>query len=151
MISRRWLRRCAAAAAAAALAILGPALCATRRTPEATATSEQMAVAVKTEFLHAWAGYSRYAWGHDELRPLSRAPYDWYGSSLEMTPVDALDTLVLMGLDGEADRARHLIDTSLSFDQDVYVKTFEITIRLLGGLLSSYELTHDARLLALAN
>jgi hypothetical protein len=67
-----------------------------------------------------------------------------------MTPVDALDTLVLMGLHDEADRARQLIDTTLSFDQDIFVKTFEITIRLLGGLLSSYELTHDARLLALA-
>ncbi len=38
----------------------------------------------------------------------------------------------------------------LSFDQDIYVKNFEITIRMLGGLLSSYQLTGDKRLLALA-
>src|SRR5204863_2305956 len=32
----------------------------------------------------------------------------------------------------------------------IYVKNFEVTIRLLGGLLSSYELTGDRRLLNLA-
>ena len=67
-----------------------------------------------------------------------------------MTPVDALDTLVLMGLQREADKDRELIDDHLSFDKDIYVKNFEITIRLLGGLLSGYELTGDKRLLALA-
>ncbi len=67
-----------------------------------------------------------------------------------MTPVDALDTLVLMRLDAEAARARSLIVSDLSFDRDIYVKNFEITIRLLGGLLSSYQLTGDKRLLSLA-
>ena len=67
-----------------------------------------------------------------------------------MTPVDALDTLVLMHLDAEAARARSLIVSDLSFDRDIYVKNFEITIRLLGGLLSSYQLTSDKRLLSLA-
>jgi mannosidase alpha-like ER degradation enhancer 2 len=67
-----------------------------------------------------------------------------------MTPVDALDTLILMHLDAEAERARALIISDLSFDRDIYVKNFEITIRLLGGLLSSYQLTGDKRLLNLA-
>ena len=62
-----------------------------------------------------------------------------------MTPVDALDTLILMHLDAEAARARSLIVNDLSFDRDIYVKNFEITIRLLGGLLSSYQLTGDKR------
>jgi hypothetical protein len=106
-----------------------------------------MAARVKAEFLHAWNGYKRYAWGHDELKPLSRKPFDWYGQSLLMTPVDALDTLVLMGLDKEADEDRALIDAKLDFDKDIYVKNFEITIRLLGGLLSGYQLTHDRVLL----
>ena len=105
---------------------------------------------VKAEFLHAWTGYRRYAWGHDELRPLSRKPYDWYGTSLLMTPVDALDTLVLMGLKREARDDRDLIANRLDFDKDITVKTFEVTIRLLGGLLSGYELTGDRRLLAKA-
>ena len=103
--------------------------------------ARQAAERVKTEFLHAWNNYERYAWGHDALKPLSKTPHDWYGQSLLMTPVDALDTLILMKLDTEADKARALIVSDLSFDRDVYVKNFEITIRLLGGLLSGYQLT----------
>ena len=109
-----------------------------------------MAERVRTEFLHAWNNYERYAWGHDALKPLSKTHHDWYGQSLLMTPVDALDTLILMKLDAEADKARALITSDLSFDRDIYVKNFEITIRLLGGLLSGYQLTGDRRLLGLA-
>ena len=112
--------------------------------------AQQLAARVQTEFLHAWNNYERYAWGHDALRPLSKTAHDWYGQSLLMTPVDALDTLILMDLDAEAERARSLIVNDLSFDRDIYVKNFEITIRLLGGLLSGYQLTGDDRLLRLA-
>ena len=112
--------------------------------------ARQLAARVRTEFLHAWKNYERYARGHDALRPLSKTAHDWYGQSLLMTPVDALDTLILMGLDDEAAKARSLIVGELSFDRDIYVKNFEITIRLLGGLLSSYQLTGDQRLLSLA-
>jgi len=110
-----------------------------------------MAERVRDDFLHAWSGYRHYAWGHDELKPLSKSYHDWYGVSLLMTPVDALDTMVLMGLNDEAKVDRELIDKQLSFDKDIYVKNFEITIRLLGGLLSGYQLTGDKRLLALAD
>src|SRR5438094_6651221 len=112
--------------------------------------ARQIAARVRTEFLHAWNNYERYAWGHDVLRPLSKTAHDWYGQPLLMTPVDALDTLVLMQLDDEAAKARSLIVRELSFDRDIYVKNFEMTIRLLGGLLSSYQLTGDKRLLSLA-
>ena len=115
------------------------------------AVNAEMGAKVRQEFLHAWGGYKQYASGHDELRPLSKQPFDWYGVSLLMTPVDALDTMILMGLTDEADQTRKLIDEKLSFDQDIYVKNFEITIRLLGGLLSSYQLTGDKRLLFLAD
>ena len=117
------------------------------RAPEDPAVT---AARVKSEFLHAWDDYVKYAWGHDELMPLSKKPKDWYGQSLLMTPVDALDTLLVMGLKDQADQDRQLIDTKLDLDKDIYVKNFEITIRLLGGLLSSYELSHDPKLLALA-
>lgn len=115
------------------------------------AQKAQLAAEVRTQTLEAWNSYKKYAWGHDALKPLSHKPFDWYGHSLLMTPVDALDTLLLMGLKPQADEARQLIDTQLNFDQDISVKDFEITIRLLGGLLSSYELTDDPRLLALAD
>src|SRR5882724_2807100 len=114
------------------------------------AQARQLATRVRTELLHAWNNYERYAWGHDALRPLSKTPHDWYGQSLLMTPVDALDTLILMKLDADVAKAKALIVNELSFDRDIYVKNFEITIRLLGGLLSSYQLTGDKRLLHLA-
>jgi len=110
----------------------------------------ELASQVRAEFRHAWNGYKKYAWGHDDLRPLTKAPHDWYQQSLLMTPVDALDTMILMGFKDEADHTRAYIINNLSFDKDIYVKNFEITIRLLGGLLSSYQLTGDKRLLALA-
>ena len=126
-----------------------PCLMAQETAPEVDRAKN--AEAVKSEFLHAWMDYKTYAWGHDALKPLSKVPHDWYGQSLLMTPVDALDTLVVMGLKDEADKDRELIATHLSFDKDIYVKNFEITIRLLGGLLSSYQLTGDPRLLKLAD
>ena len=110
-----------------------------------------MALQVRAEFLYAWNAYKQYAWGHDELKPLSKGHHDWYSKSLLMTPVDALDTMILMGLTDEADKTREFIATNLSFDQDIEVKNFEITIRLLGGLLSSYQMTGDKRLLDLAD
>jgi hypothetical protein len=119
--------------------------------PLTDAQKAQMAADVRGQFLHAWEGYRKYAWGHDELMPLSHKPHDWYPHSLLMTPVDGLDTMILMGLQPQADEARKLIDTQLNFDQDMYVKDFEITIRMLGGLLSSYQLTGDKRLLELAD
>jgi mannosidase alpha-like ER degradation enhancer 2 len=105
---------------------------------------------VRTEFLHAWNGYKKYAWGHDDLKPLSKTYHDWYAEPLLMTPVDALDTMILMGLKTEAATTKDYIVRNLSFDKDISVQNFEITIRLLGGLLSSYQMTGDKRLLALA-
>src|SRR5260370_10303404 len=67
-----------------------------------------------------------------------------------MTPVDALDTMILMGFKNEARHTREYIVRNLSFNKDISVQNFEITIRLLGGLLSSYQLTGDQRLLSLA-
>src|SRR5271163_4844525 len=81
-----------------------------------------MADRVRAETLRSWEAYKKYAWGHDELHPLSKQPFDWYGHTLLMTPVDALDTLTLMGLKPQAEEARELIDTKLNLDQDVYVK-----------------------------
>ncbi len=116
----------------------------------AQANRREMAARVRAEFLHAWRGYERYAWGHDELRPLSKTARDWYGEPLYMTQVDALDTLILMGFADEARRTREFVARNLDFDKDVFVQNFEITIRHLGGLLSAYQLTGDRRLLRLA-
>lgn len=112
---------------------------------------KQMAEKVKTEFLHAWNGYKQHCWGRDDLKPLTKTCRDWYGTPILMTPVDSLDSLYLLGFEKEADRAREYIVKNLSFDKDISVQNFEIVIRVLGGLLSSYQMTGDKRLLALAD
>ncbi len=120
--------------------------------PPAPVSIDRAALArrVREELLFAWRAYEKYAWGHDELKPVTKAARDWYGESLLMTPVDSLDTLILLGLEDEAKRAKALIVERLSFDKDISVKNFEVTIRLLGGLLSGYQMTGDERLLRLA-
>jgi mannosidase alpha-like ER degradation enhancer 2 len=119
-------------------------------TAHAQRGNPERAAAVRAEFLHAWNGYKKYAWGHDDLKPLSKSYRDWYAEPLLMTPVDALDTMILMGFKQEAATTREYIATHLSFNKDISVQNFEVTIRLLGGLLSSYQLTGDKRLLRLA-
>src|SRR5579863_1690250 len=145
-------RMCPLVAAALVVAAVPASILGTDRPRIENGKTDQSAMAerVRQEFLHAWAGYKQYAWGHDELRPLSKSYRDWHSVSLYMTPVDALDTMILMGLDEEAAKTKDFIATNLSFNQDIYVKNFEITIRMLGGLLSSHQLTGDKRLLELA-
>ena len=116
-----------------------------------TVDKKQMAERVKTEFLHAWNGYKQYCWGHDDLKPISKTCRDWYGTPIYMTPVDSLDSLYLLGFKKEADETREYIVKNLSFDKDISVQNFEITIRILGGLLSSYQIAGDKRLLNLAD
>jgi mannosidase alpha-like ER degradation enhancer 2 len=55
-----------------------------------------------------------------------------------------------MGLKAEAAEAQAVILDNLSFDKDVSVQLFEINIRILGGLLSAYEMTNEKRFLVLA-
>ncbi len=94
-----------------------------------TTKQEKLAAEVKAEFLHAWNGYKKYAWGHDDLKPLSKTHHDWYAQPLLMTPVDSLDTMIIMGFDDEAAATRTYILENLSFDKDIDVQNFEITIR----------------------
>src|ERR1044072_3367340 len=76
--------------------------------------NRQLAAEVKAEFLHAWMGYKKYAWGHDDLKPLSKTYHDWYPQPLLMTAVDALDTMILMDLDDEAAATKQYIPENLS-------------------------------------
>jgi mannosidase alpha-like ER degradation enhancer 2 len=112
--------------------------------------NKKLAAEVKAEFLHAWNGYKKYAWGHDDLKPLTKTHHDWYPQPLLMTAVDSLDTMILMDMDDEAAATKQYILDNLSFDKDIEVQNFEITIRLLGALLTNYQLTGDKRLLSLA-
>jgi mannosyl-oligosaccharide alpha-1,2-mannosidase len=52
--------------------------------------------AVVEAFKHSWRAYKKYAWGHDELKPVSKSFGEWFGVGL--TLIDALDTMYIMGL-----------------------------------------------------
>ena len=99
---------------------------------------------------HAWEGYIQDANGYDALMPISKKGQNWYSSSLLMTPVDAFDTFYLLKMKHEADEAKDLIFKDLNFRKDIEVQLFEVSIRFLGGLISSYELDGDIRFLNLA-
>jgi hypothetical protein len=96
----------------AIITLCAPNFFAQQRTSRVTLANE-----VRKEFLHAWNGYKQYAWGHDDLKPLTKSYHDWYAEPLLMTPVDALDTMMLMGLNGEAKSTREYIATHLSFNK----------------------------------
>jgi hypothetical protein len=99
---------------------------------------------------HGWQGYKQYAWGYDDLRPLTKTGRNWHSRSLLMTPVDAFDTFIMLGMKKEAAEAKKLILDSLDFNRNDEIQVFEITIRLLGALLTAYELDGDPKFLALA-
>jgi hypothetical protein len=99
---------------------------------------------------HAWAGYKKYAWTKDDLEPLSKKGKNWYRHSMLMTPVDAFDTFVMLGMSEEAKEAKQVLLSDLDFNVDNDVQVFEVTIRLLGGLITAYELDADKKFLQLA-
>lgn len=123
--------------------------------------------------MHAWGGYKSFAWGMDELQPIAKTGqnvrtlsgvyyiciYDcppslplpinqptytntqWFG--LGLTLVDSLDLLWLMGEKDEFKGAAEWIAKELNPSVDVHVNVFEVTIRVLGGLLSAYHLSGE--------
>ncbi|GJE97807.1 glycoside hydrolase family 47 protein [Phanerochaete sordida] len=101
--------------------------------------------AVVRAFQHAWLAYERDAMGDDEYHPIGHK-----GSNLTeaggigYTVVDSLDTMILMGLEDEYQRAREWVASKLDFEKDADFNTFETTIRVLGGLLSAHHLTGDS-------
>lgn len=107
----------------------------------ASLVSAERQEAVRQAFRHAWKGYREHAWGHDELKPISKSYAEWFG--LGLTLIDALDTMWILGLTEEFAEAREWVEKELSFDKNVDVNLFETTIRILGGLLSTYHLTKD--------
>ncbi|MFA6456797.1 MAG: glycoside hydrolase family 47 protein [Bacteroidota bacterium] len=113
--------------------------------------ADSLAAEVKKEFLHCWKAYKDFAWESDGVLPLSKKPYNWHSKSLLLTPVDAFSTMKVMGLEKEANETQKLILTKLSFNHNSTVKNFEITIRVLGGLLSAYQSTGEKKFLMLAD
>ncbi|MCJ1307798.1 mannosyl-oligosaccharide alpha-1,2-mannosidase [Agyrium rufum] len=96
---------------------------------------------VKEAFIQSWDGYSQNAWGYDEYHPVSKQGSQMATSGLGWIIVDALDTLMIMNLTSRLSHAREWMSTTLNYDQDTEVNTFETTIRMLGGLLSAHYLS----------
>src|ERR1041385_806619 len=72
-------------------------------------SNKQLAAEVRAEFLHAWSGYRKYAWGHDDLKPLPKISHAGYPDPRLMAGVDSLDTMIIMGRDEEAAAPRQYI------------------------------------------
>lgn len=110
-------------------------------TDEAKAKRETRQAQIKTEMKRAWDAYRTYAFGHDELVPISKTykdPFAGWGATL----VDSLDTLWIMGMKEEFDDAYNAlehIDFTTTHRPDIPV--FETTIRYLGGFLAAYDVT----------
>jgi mannosyl-oligosaccharide alpha-1,2-mannosidase len=108
--------------------------------PRGTGGNATRAAAVKEAYQYAFNAFVEYAWGYDELQPLTKTgTNDWYGWGV--TIVDGLDTAVIMELKDEVTKMLAWISTvDFATTPDGDVEMFDITIRYLGGLLSSYDL-----------
>ncbi|EQC31483.1 hypothetical protein SDRG_10659 [Saprolegnia diclina VS20] len=103
--------------------------------------------AIKAAMQHAWSGYETYAFGADEVGPVSGRRRQNVWGDISVTLVDALDTLYIMGMMDEFHRARDWVAYNLDFthlgvDGNV-VSIFEVTIRELGGLLGAFAVSRD--------
>uniref|UniRef100_A0A8C9Y525 alpha-1,2-Mannosidase n=1 Tax=Sander lucioperca TaxID=283035 RepID=A0A8C9Y525_SANLU len=98
---------------------------------------------IKEMMKHAWGNYRRYAWGSNELRPISKQGHssNLFGSIKGATIVDALDTLHIMEMFEEFDAATDWVEKNLDFNVNAEVSVFEVNIRFVGGLLSAYYLS----------
>ena len=96
---------------------------------------------------HAWDNYVTYAWGKNELRPVSKRGHSasiFGSSSMGATIVDSLDTLYIMGFDKEFEKGKAWVAEHLDLGQMTGdVSVFETNIRYLGGLLSVFALTGE--------
>ena len=104
-----------------------------------------MQVRIREATKHSWDSYCKYAWGFDMLKPRSKSPDHWF--KLGLTIVDAADTLIMMGMSQDMNLAINWMENELSFNSDnMNSNCFEMTIRILGGILSAYHLTGREKL-----
>ena len=102
---------------------------------------EKRRQAVKDAFLLSWNAYEEHGWGYDEYHPVAKTGrYMAQPNGMGWIIVDALDTMMIMNLTKELKHAREWVSTTLDYEKDQDVNTFETTIRMLGGLLSAHYL-----------
>lgn len=104
---------------------------------------------VRREFLHAWNGYKQFAWGSDEVLPVSGKPKNFFvpEHSFGLSIIEAMDTLYVMELDDELHQCVSWLRLHLNFDVDASIQMFEAVIRMVAGLMSGYYATGERFLL----
>ncbi|XP_043580607.1 uncharacterized protein LOC122566840 isoform X2 [Bombus pyrosoma] len=96
---------------------------------------------VKEMMKHGWDNYVRYAWGKNELRPISKRGHSasiFGASNMGATIVDGLDTLYIMGLHDEFKQGRDWIAENLDFDICFVFKTREFMLKDVSTLITSF-------------
>ena len=79
--------------------------------------------AIRVAFQSSWGAYKRNAWGMDEYHPLSKSGTNLLlkdESPVGFTIVDALDTLIILGMEEDYMDARNWIRDELSWDCLLY-------------------------------
>ena len=85
---------------------------------------------------HAWDVYVKYAWGYDEVKPVTKGVNDRHGSRIPMgtSIIDSMDTLYIMGLEQEFEKGRKWIEEHFDFNiVESDVSVLETNIRFVGG------------------
>ncbi|KAJ3180502.1 alpha mannosidase-like protein [Geranomyces variabilis] len=106
---------------------------------------------VKEQFNHGYDNYMTHAFPHDELNPVTCTgrsrdsnPDNWNVNDVlgnfSLTLIDSLDAHAIMGDTKRFEDAVRLVIRHVNFDLDSRVQVFEVTIRVLGALLSAHTL-----------
>lgn len=79
---------------------------------------------------HAWDNYKLYAWGKNELRPLTKRAHSGsiFGAyELGATIIDSLDSLYIMGLRDDYQEARDWVERKFTFDMVSDLEVFQFS------------------------
>ncbi|ORX40714.1 glycoside hydrolase [Kockovaella imperatae] len=102
--------------------------------------NDTRADAVKAAYVDAWNDYADHAFGFDGYNPLTKTGTTGSGG-WGLIIIDGFDTAVIMGLKDIADRQlQHIASQNFNVSTDPQIDEFDTIIRLIGGLLSSYDL-----------
>ncbi|KAI9291272.1 glycoside hydrolase [Neoconidiobolus thromboides FSU 785] len=101
-------------------------------------------------FYHSYNSYMKFGFPSDEVKPISCKGFnrdkknrnnigvnDVLGD-YQLTLVDSIDMLVVLGDKVEFEKGIRKIIKYVNFNKDARVQVFEVTIRMLGGLLSGH-------------
>ena len=121
----------------------------TTATPLKISPQEDRRLFIRDMALEAWDAYSRYAWGHDALRPVSaRYSGKLYGLNSGLTIVTSMSTLWVMNATKQFERGERWIEENLNLSaMEESVSVANTVQRYIGSLLACYLLSDVSFLL----